>query len=343
MRSPPRGPLGSLVALVFLVGCAQPTAPGAPSPAPDMPFAGLPLLLPCAGMTGTSLAFSALSGSGDFVDIYGVTAAGEVVAFTDDGKSSFPAFSPDSKSLVFARAATRKGSAGGPPPSTSLWTMDTNGGNERKIVDILNAELPSYSPDGSMIAFMGVAEAEAVSLGYRIHLMSADGTNIRRVTDESVDGLPESDPTWSPDGTQLAFVRAGSRNGQSVSQLWSLALTSGAERLLHEITSEGGLFDLSWAPSGDSLLFTVRSESGFGRTAVLLNVATGELTRAAESVMGVAHSPGSSGDVVFFTTRDGGGLQVTDTSEATAGPTVLVGPEVTPLSRIAVAPCKGAN
>lgn len=297
-------------------------------------------------MTGASLAFSALSGSGDFVDIYGVTAAGEVVAFTDDGKSSFPAFSPDSKSLVFARAATREGSAGGPPPSTSLWTMDTNGGNERKIVDILNAEMPSYSPDGSMITFMGVAGAEAVSLGYRIHLMSADGTDIRRVTDESADGLlylTESDPTWSPDGTQLAFVRAGSRNGQSASQLWSLALASGAERLLHEITSEGGLFDLSWAPSGDSLLFTVRSESGFGRTAVLLNVVTGELTRAAESVTGVAHSPGSSGDIVFFTTRDGGGLQVTDTSEATAGPTILAGPEVTPLSRIAVAPCKGAN
>lgn len=117
--------------LLLVSGCAQPTDSAAPNAEPDLPVVALPVLEPCAGVVGPSLVFSGTHSAGSSVDVYGVTATGAVVPLTDDGKSSAPDFHPDGESLVFARAETREGSAGGPPPATALWTMDLDGGNQR--------------------------------------------------------------------------------------------------------------------------------------------------------------------------------------------------------------------
>jgi Tol biopolymer transport system component len=293
---------------------------------------------------GPTVAFSATHTGGASVDIYAVTPVGEVVPLTDDGKSSAPAFTLDGTSLVFARAATREGSAGGPPPATSVWRMDADGSNQREIMQVPVVETPNYSPDGSELVFSGVADEKERELGYRIHMASIDGTDIRRLTDSQRGDLiyvSEHEPVWSPDGSSIAFVRVGDTAAKTVSQLWLLELQSGLETLLHE-TSQGSLFDLAWAPSGEALLFSVSEGATDGRIAVSIDIPTRELTRLAGPVGSPGYSAVDPDRIVYFSPlREDGQLQLVEVivgGEATR--ILLRGPEVVPTTRIVVQPCK---
>jgi TolB protein len=59
---------------------------------------------------------------------------------------------------------------------------------------------PVASPDGKTIAFLSDREGPM-----RIFLMAPDGTQQRRLTDRS-DPASELEPTWSRDGSQLAYI-----------------------------------------------------------------------------------------------------------------------------------------
>ena len=63
------------------------------------------------------------------------------------------------------------------------------------------AKGPSWSPDGSRLAFSSYRDGDAV-----IYLMEAsDGSGVTRLTFSAEDDLA---PAWSPDGTQIVFVSA---------------------------------------------------------------------------------------------------------------------------------------
>jgi Tol biopolymer transport system component len=109
---------------------------------------------------------------------------------------------------------------------------------------------PSFSPDGSQIAFMGRVHDE-----WHIFVMSSDGTGRRQLTHRE----PERQnpprnvaPAWSPDGTNIAFL--SDRDGR-----WRIYVmrSDGSEQR----SMFGGLFDdvtlsydwaservLSWSP-----------------------------------------------------------------------------------------------
>ena len=72
--------------------------------------------------------------------------------------------------------------------------MDADGNNLRRLTSHnVSAMLPSWSPDGTQIAFNG---------SWNIYVMDADGSNLRQLTSHSpVNGAP----SWSPDGTQIVF------------------------------------------------------------------------------------------------------------------------------------------
>lgn len=82
--------------------------------------------------------------------------------------------------------------------------MDVDDGTPVDISPSLeHADSPSWSPDGTELAFGGCCDAY-----YDIYVVRADGTGLRRVTDErdsnGVDGAFM--PAWSPDGTKIAYV-----------------------------------------------------------------------------------------------------------------------------------------
>src|SRR5436189_295803 len=62
---------------------------------------------------------------------------------------------------------------------------------------------PAVSPDGSTIAYRGFFGPEEGD--YDLYVMNADGTGVARLTD----GALAADPSWSPDGSEIAFGTSG--------------------------------------------------------------------------------------------------------------------------------------
>lgn len=94
---------------------------------------------------------------------------------------------------------------------------------------------PQLSPDGSTLVF--------VALGY-IWQQSLTSGNARRLLEGN--GF-ERDPTFSPDGTQLAYVHSE----YGTKEVRVLDLASGQVRTLHSASSLGLL---SWSPDGKKLV-----------------------------------------------------------------------------------------
>ncbi|HUF53894.1 MAG TPA: hypothetical protein VMR52_09005 [Dehalococcoidia bacterium] len=103
---------------------------------------------------------------------------------------------------------------------------------------------PAWSPDGSTIAHTRLAGADGVP---GIHLMDADGSNIRQLTTESSDSFPD----WSPDGSKIVFTRATAPDELSV--MLVNADGSGAPMPL---ISQPVLPYPAWSPDGTLIAFT---------------------------------------------------------------------------------------
>jgi hypothetical protein len=100
------------------------------------------------------------------------------------------------------------------------------------------------SPDGSRIAFDSDRD------GVRgVYLADEDGKNVRRVSPEGFAAVP----SWSPDGTQLAFVRG--RSVRDVWNLWTLHLETGE---LRQVTNHryGQPWGGSWFPDNRRIAYS---------------------------------------------------------------------------------------
>jgi Tol biopolymer transport system component len=123
------------------------------------------------------------------------------------------------------------------------------GGGERKrpLPEIF--DVPTWSPDGSKIAFVGVAHSlEGGLRGDRLYVVGADGRDLKplRGTRGSLS------PVFTPDGTAIAFTRFG-RQGASI---WLVDLAGGAPRRITPARKGLYMFSGSFSPDGSTLLTT---------------------------------------------------------------------------------------
>ena len=83
--------------------------------------------------------------------------------------------------------------------------MNADGSNQTNISNDQMDNYPSWSPDGSKIAFCSQRFSfnnDIFSTNIDLYVMNADGSNRTNITNN-----PESvnSPSWSPDGSQIAF------------------------------------------------------------------------------------------------------------------------------------------
>jgi Tol biopolymer transport system component len=93
--------------------------------------------------------------------------------------------------IVFRRSVIDSGMA--------LVVADADGSNPQPVSGPVDPQGPSWSPDGSMIAY----SAPVNGVGQAIWVVNADGTNPHVIADTSAYDLL---PRWSPDGASIAFI-----------------------------------------------------------------------------------------------------------------------------------------
>lgn len=82
-----------------------------------------------------------------------------------------------------------------------IYVMNPDGTNQTRIThNNLHDEQPTWSPDGTKIAFV----SERQSGGYAIFVMNGDGTNRTEVTSKQLN--PDFSLSWTPNGKQIVFA-----------------------------------------------------------------------------------------------------------------------------------------
>jgi TolB protein len=161
---------------------------------------------------GTKIAWVREEPNNSPVQVFTMNADGSNRAgpLTTEGSNNWVGdWSPDGSQIVFQ--SSRDGNA-------EIYKMDADGSNQVNLTNNAgpgaaagpgpsakghfgarnNDSQPSWSPDGTQIAFQSNRDGNA-----DIHVMNADGTNVTNIT-PSAPGS-ESGPRWSPDGQRIAF------------------------------------------------------------------------------------------------------------------------------------------
>lgn len=171
-------------------------------------------------------------------------------ALTNNAVADYePAWSPDGDRIAFVRQNRVTVPGGRSDWQVDIWVMNADGSGQKKLTDDLSYEgAPSWSPDGSKIAF------HKTGVGTDIWIMNADGTVPRRLTNTP---YAENDPDFSPDGRKLAFTSDRQYNKEEVytRNLDGTALTNVTNS---RYVAEG---EPAWSPDGTRLAYT-KSLSG---------------------------------------------------------------------------------
>jgi Tol biopolymer transport system component len=128
---------------------------------------------------------------------------------------------------------------------SDIYVMDADGSNVRRLTTARKGDYhPSWSPDGSTIVYWhgstsGVDGGPADS---EIYLISASGGTPTRLTRNDVSDI---EPTWSPDGEQIAYWNGG--------RIAVMRPDGSEDRVLFE--GEGGGWAPTWSPDGSQIAF----------------------------------------------------------------------------------------
>jgi len=213
---------------------------------------------PVWSQDGRWIAFA--SSMASLADIWLISAdGGEPRQLTDGPGLEIPvSFHPDGTQLVYA-ASTQGGEING-------FLLSLDDGAVRPLVDDQRL-FGIFSPDGSKLALFppGVGT---------IWVADADGTNMRQLTSEGFELIPQQ--PWSPDGTEIVYVSRRTGAGD----VWAVPVDGGSPRQITKDVREE--FDPAWSSDGEWITFI--AERGRQTDVWVVPAAGGEPVRVTDDL-----------------------------------------------------------
>src|SRR6266511_4154499 len=144
----------------------------------------------------------------------------------------------------------------------AIYTVDAQGADPRPLIDLgsrRDAINPAWSRDGLKVVFAG---QEAPGGSFVIYTANADGTGAPQQITRSEPSpgiwLSNTDPTWSPDGQSMAFVRTLTDESSGI---WTIVqtvdLSTGATSSLY-FNANVVEKEPAWSPDGTRIAFAAR-------------------------------------------------------------------------------------
>lgn len=237
------------------------------------------------GLTALGLAIATAGPSGDD--------APTALRLTTDGlDKERPCWSTDGRHLLFSRQE-----AGG----AAIWlqVLDTrSSGPPRRLTD---RKMPEYhgvfSPDGKTVLFTAIT-LSGTQGNLDVVSVAADGSGLKKLTDDHGKLVHQDWPAWSPDGRRFAFTSSHDGNQEVY-----VANADGTD--LVRLTRHAGLdAHPCWSPDGQSIAFATDRWGGLELATVRPDgSATARLTESP----GLDDYPafGPDGRLAFVSNRDG--------------------------------------
>src|SRR4051812_2094313 len=155
---------------------------------------------------------------------------------------SLPKWSPDGQNLAYLRYA------GEDPGFTTLEVSDRDGSRSH-AVSPSGPYIPeiAWAPHGDRLAFIRVTGEPGSSElygGTLLYTVRKDGSEQRNIPTGNSGPVSLACPSWSPDGSRLAFV-------DQLNGLW----TAGADGTDPQLVVSGAVLCARWSPDGTRLVF----------------------------------------------------------------------------------------
>ena len=223
-----------------------------------------------------------------------------VFSLTLLGSNVIPAFAqaPTTPKIAFMTARNK---------NRDIYLMNPDGSEMERITHHPGMDVsPKWSPTGEQILFE--SDRDRVPLSWDLYLMDADGANVRRIFAKSkdrrsavwspdgkqiaynrweqgvyyiyiapIDGKKEervvigSQPSWSPDGTEIAFIEGGTRDPKRIS---ILNVKTRKHKFFFPAKAPDWVRHVAWAPTGDKFAFSWNKKPGLdldGNTIYIVN------------------------------------------------------------------------
>jgi Tol biopolymer transport system component len=175
--------------------------------------------------------------------------SGQTQVTAQDEREDLAGRSPDGKLIVsFDRP--------------NIFVSNADGSGRKQLTSENFNEHPTWSPDGSFIAFISSYGGGEAPLYTFLYIIRPDGTGQTKLMDNVVTWSPN----WSPDGKRIAILASDLRHIYIIK-----ADGSGAIR----IPNRGGLRSAEWSSDGGWLAFDTNGSDGFLDIAVTKSTCAG--------------------------------------------------------------------